>query len=288
MTPPDPIPTTSLASDEPPSPITPLEPDISYGYARPGRRLAQVAMTSIVLAFFVLIAVFLPQARPAMIPLCLSMLPLFAVALAAAVPFALTGKGAAPAVPLIAGWAMILGGAACDIFATVMHTPDLAREGNPVLRGLLDNAVPIEQVYLFGAVGQVVFLGLAMVLWLAFLKHRHTLAATMPTRGSLLAYFKAGTGGRELSYRQWICPLGYHDLPWAYHLACWAGVVFVGVSSYRFYLALEWYRVVPLNPLWIRLVAPSVLLFATCRWYAAWLRSAARACPATLEATTIR
>jgi hypothetical protein len=106
------------------------------------------------------------------------------------------------------------------------------------------------------------------------LKHRHTLAATMPPSGSLLAYFKAGTGGRELSYRQWICPLAYADLPWANHLAWWAGMFFVAVSAYRFYLALEWYGIAPLDPLWVRLVAPSVVLLVGCWWYAAWPRGA--------------
>src|SRR5262249_19439736 len=128
------------------------------------------------------------------------------------------------------------------------------------------------QVYLFGGILQVLFVGLTMVLWLALLKHRHTLVATMPPRGSLLAYFKAGTGGRELSYRQWLCPLAYAELPWAYHFAWWTGVAFVALSLYRFSLALEWYQVVPLVPLWVRFIAPSVVLLATCWCYAVWLR----------------
>jgi hypothetical protein len=201
---------------------------------------------------------------------------LFAVALAAAVPLALAGKELAPLPPLIAGWAVVLGGAACDIVATVTHSPDLAREGNPLLSGRLGRGVSLELVYLFGAVSQLLFIGMALVLWLGLLKHRRTLAGTMPPQGSLLAYFKAGTGGRELSYRQWLCPLAYADLPWAYHLTWWCGVAFVAISVYRFYLALEWCGLAPLQPLSVRFIAPSVLLLATCWWYAAWLRGADR------------
>jgi hypothetical protein len=252
----------------------PSQPETSYGYGLPGRRFAQVAMTSVFLGIFGVIAVFLPQARLAVVPLCIAFIPLFAVALVAAVPLAMAGRDAAPAVPLVAGWAVILGGAACDIFSTVSHSPDLAREANPVLRGLLDNNVALEQVYLFGGIIQLLFAGLAIVLWHGLLKHRHTLAATMPASGSLLAYFKAGTGGRELSYRQWLCPLVYADLPWAYHLAWSIGVMFVGVSVYRFYVALEWYGVAPVHPLWVRFLVPSVLLLATCWLYAVWLRGA--------------
>jgi hypothetical protein len=280
MTEPDrPLPVSPAANEETLSGVTP-PPDADYGYTLPGRRLAQVVLTSLMVGIFGIAAAFLPQARPAVVPLCASLIPLFAVALAAAVPLALAGKDAAPVGPLVAGWAVTLGGAACDIYATLTHSPDLAREANPVIRGLLDNGVSLGQVYLFGAVLQALFVGLTMALWLGFLKHRHTLVATMPAQGSLLAYFKAGTGGRELSYRQWLCPLAYSDLPWAYHLAWWTAVAFVGVSVYRFYLALEWYRVVPLDPLWVRFLAPSVLLLAICWGYAVWLRrERTRRCP---------
>jgi hypothetical protein len=273
MTEPDRLPSTSPAScQEDPTPGAPHPPDAHYGYALPGRRPAQVAVMCLVLAFFAIVAAFLPQARAVAVPLWVSLVPLLAVALAAAVPLAAAGRADAQPVPLLAGWAVVLGGAASDILATVIHSPDLAREANPALRGLLDRGVSLGQVYLFGAVLQALFVGLTMVLWLGLLKHRYTLAATMPPSGSLLAYFKAGTGGRELSYRQWLCPLAYKDLPWAYHVMWWSGVAFVGISAYRFYLALEWYGVAPLDPLWVRFITPSVVLLATCWWYAAWLR----------------
>jgi hypothetical protein len=272
MTEPDESLSFPVADPEPPTPK-----DALYGYALPGRRLAVTAVTCLVLAFIGMVAVCLPQFRSWVVPLCLSLVPLLVVALVAAVPLAAIGKDDAPVAPLLAGWLIVVGGAACDTFATVTHSPDLGQEANPVLRGLLDNGVPLAQVYLFGAVLQVLFIGLAMVLWLGLLKHRRTLVATMPPRGSLLAYFKAGTGGRELNYRQWCFPLAYSEFPWAYHFAWWTGVAFIAMSAYRFYVALEWYGVAPTYPLGVRFVAPSLLLFVACRWYAVWLRGA-RAC----------
>ncbi len=273
MTDPDRVATTApVSNEEAPILVAPDPPDTHYGYTLPGRRMAQVTVMSVVLAIFGIIAACLPRGQAGVVPLCLSVVPLFAVALAAAVPLAAVGEDSAPVGPLLAGWAVVLGGAACDIYATVSHSPDLAWEANPILRGLLDNGVSLERVYLFGAVVQVLFIGLAMVLWLGLLKHRHTLVVTMPPRGSLLAHLKAGTGGRELTYRQWLCPLAYRELPWAYHYAWWTGVAFVGLSAYRFYLALEWYGAVPVSPLWVRFIAPSVFLLATCWCYAIWLR----------------
>jgi hypothetical protein len=240
----------------------------------PGRRLAQATGTAASLACCCGIALILPIAAPWVVPLCSCVIVLSAVALATAVPLAGAGKGMAPAAPLLAGWAVVIGGAGCDIFATLAHSPDLVREANPIIRSLLDNGVSLRHVFLFGATLQALFVALTMILWLGFLKHRHTLVSTMPPSGSLLTYFKAGTGGRELSYRQWICPLSYTDLPWAYHLAWWSAVAFVGVSVYRFYLALEWYSVAPTDSLGVRLIAPCVLLLALCWSYAAWLRGA--------------
>src|SRR5262245_16171430 len=123
-------------------------PDVAYGDALPGRRWAQVTVAGVVLAIFGVFAAFLPQARPVVVPLCLSLIPLFAVALAASIPLAAAGDGDAPPGPLYAGWAVIVGGAFCDIFATLTHSPDLAHEANPVIRALLDNGVSVEQVYL--------------------------------------------------------------------------------------------------------------------------------------------
>jgi hypothetical protein len=263
-----------VASARPARPAGPAGPDRRYGYLLPGRRAAQVVVISVVLTILGILAALLPQLEAGVVPICLSMVPLFAVALLAAAPLAAAGEEDAPVGPLLAGWAVILGGAACDIYATVSHSPDLAQEANPVIRGLLDNGLSLELVYLFAAISQVLFVGLTMVLWRGLLKHRHTLVATMPPHGSLLAYLKAGTGGRELSYRQWLCPLTFSELPWAYHFAWWIGVSFVAASAYRFYLALEWYRVVPVYPLWVRFIAPAVVFFLACRWYAAWLRRA--------------
>jgi len=275
MAEPDETPTAPLACEaEAPSLAAPQPVDTRYGYALPGRRWAQVAVSSIVFAIVAIIATMLPQVRPAIVSLCIILVPLLALALAAAVPLAAAGRDTAPARPLIAGWAAILGGSACDVYATMAQSPDLAREANPIMRGMLDNGVSLVQVYAIVAVMHVLWVGLAMVLWLGLLQHRHTLAGTMPPRGSLLAYFKAGIGGRELSYRQWLCPLRYGDLPWAYHMAWWIGVAFVATGAYRFYLALEWYGVAPIELLWVRLIAPSVILLVTCWWYASWLRGA--------------
>src|SRR5438128_2600459 len=77
-----------------------------------------------------------------------------------------TGESDTPRVPLLAGWAAVGGGAACDIYATVSHSPDLSREANPLIRSLLDNGVSLGRVYGYAALTQVLFVAVTMVLWL--------------------------------------------------------------------------------------------------------------------------
>lgn len=127
-----------------------------YGYALPGRWLAQVTVICMVIVFLAIVTIFLAPARPWIVPICLSLIPLLALALLATVLLAEAGKEVAPLAPLLAGWAVVLGGAACDTFATVAQSPDRGHEANPVFRALLDNGVSLAQVFLFGGVLQVV------------------------------------------------------------------------------------------------------------------------------------
>src|SRR5262249_58212015 len=94
MTDPDPLLTTTPVSNKDvPILVAPELPDASYGYALPGRRMAQVAVMSVALAVFGIIAACLPQGQAGVVPLCLSVVPLFAVAFAAALPLSARPPG---------------------------------------------------------------------------------------------------------------------------------------------------------------------------------------------------
>jgi hypothetical protein len=245
----------------------------------PGRTAARWFCGIIVIAFLWWLAVVLvPRLRWLEVPTLYALVPVGVVALVLAVVFRAAGRTSAPAGARVAGWAVIIGGSAADIFATVWHSPTLTREANPILRGLLDSGHSLALVYGYALVIQALGIVGACVTWDALLRHRKELAALMPAAGSLLAYFKAGTGGRHLSYRQWLCPLRWNDLPEGYAYACWAGACGVGICLARFYAAAEWYRIV-LPTASNRVIAGGILLLLLCVSYAAWLRSARRALP---------
>jgi hypothetical protein len=250
----------------------------------PGHAAAQmIAFTFTVLVLWGLAVFLLPALEPLQVPSCYAFAALGVVTLVAAIVLAARGPDPAPEGELLVGWGIILVGTGLDIFATVYHSPGLEREGNPVLRILLDSGHSLEWVYGYAAVLQLTWVGLAGALWLGLLRHQRPLVEAVPPGASLLAAFKAGTGGRDLTYRQWLLPVAYADLPRAYPLTLWCGAAFVAVSGYRVYLAAEWFRLAPTHSLQVRLVAPGLILLAATVAYAAWLRDARRALPVPEE-----
>lgn len=249
----------------------------------PGRISACWVSGILVIAFgTLLIMVVIPRLQPLIIYYALVVLPAIAVSFALALRFALKGKDEIPLLGVFVGWLILLAGSAADISATLVHTPDLRYEANPLIEALVSSQFSLNLVFAYGAVTQILLVGIGMILWAAFLKHRTSLLRLMPPHGSLLQYLKAGTGARELSYRQWLCPLRWNELPWGYHYACWAGVCFIFLGMLRFYAAAEWYRLV-LPTLTNRLIAVSTLFLLFATGYAAWLRYARRRLPEEID-----
>src|SRR5262249_30249816 len=65
-----------------------------------------------------------------------------------------TGRDRAPLPVLLPGLALVAGGTGFDLVATVVHSPDLAQESNPVARALLDSGHSIPFLYAYGLLMQ--------------------------------------------------------------------------------------------------------------------------------------
>lgn len=145
------------------------------------------------------------------------------------------------------GGLFIVGGAIVDIAVTVANSPDLAMEGNPYVRVLLDSQHPLPFVYVHALVTQSLYITLFCGIWLGFLKHRQILAQTIAAASpeSFLDFFKAATGGAHLTVRQWLLPLRPSEVPLMYHYIWLVAVpVVFGISLFRWYAALEWLGIV--------------------------------------------
>ena len=153
------------------------------------------------------------------------------------------GETGLPRLVTWCGFAFIVGGAMLDISVTVGNSPDLALEGNPYVRILLDSEHSLMFVYAHALVTQSLYITLFCGVWLGFLKHRQTIAMTIAAGGptTVLQFFKAATGGAHLTVRQWLLPIRRSEVALMYHYIWLIAVpVVFGISLFRWYAALEW------------------------------------------------
>lgn len=145
------------------------------------------------------------------------------------------------------GVLFILCGAGFDLCVTLFHSPDLAMEGNPYIRALLDSRHSLGFVYLYGSLTQIWFIGLFCAVWLGFLRHARILADSIRAARprTWLEFLKAATGGGHLTHRQWLLPITPQEVPLLYH-SMWATAIAVvfGITLFRWYAGLEWLGVV--------------------------------------------
>lgn len=152
------------------------------------------------------------------------------------------GTGNMPSLPLITGIFLLVGGTAFDMIVTVVYSPTLNMEANPVARSLLDSGHSVLFVYVYAVMAQVLLTLLGCVMWVAFLRHRATLVASARNSRpkSYFEFVKSMLGGEKLSWRQYLLPIRLSELPKAYHLTWIFAVIWMGSSLYRWYFGMEW------------------------------------------------
>lgn len=180
--------------------------------------------------------------------LVLSMIPTVVIAARFA------GKGTEPVRHGIAatGIVYLAGGAMFDMFATIRHSPNLELEGNVLARTLLDSGHSLGFVYTYAFLGQSLLITIMCTFWVALIRHRDILRNSIDNR-SALRFFQTATGGRDLTFRQWLIPLRMSELPHAYHLFWIAYIMLFAGAIDRWYLGCQWYGLFSLNR-WVLLI----------------------------------
>lgn len=154
----------------------------------------------------------------------------------------LQGSAKPPALPLWLGVAVIVGGAFFDMLTTVVKSPNLTLEGNPIARALLDGGYSLSFVYGYGLFAQILAMTLGCMMWAVFLRHKKTLIASAKNPGtkSYLDFTKVAFGGEDLSWRQFLFPLKISEFAKSYHTTLAFNALWVGLTPYRWYLGFEW------------------------------------------------
>ena len=147
-----------------------------------------------------------------------------------------------PIIPFLIGFLFVACGTAFDGISTLLMSPTLTLEANPVARSLLDSGFSVNFVIIYGIASQAAYVIFVSVLWAAFLKHKDVLITLTKSRNekSILGFIKAATGGAHLSWRQYLLPLSLGELPASYYIVWIVSVCFVGGNFYRWYLGFNW------------------------------------------------
>lgn len=236
--------------------------------ALPASRQAKALVLLLLLAdtLCLLPLYYMQQDWPAAVIAAYALPAVLVVALILAIAIAKAGEATLPPGILLLGLLLIVGGAAFDMTATVIHSPYLSQEQNAIARSLLDGGHDVSFVYGYAVICQSLYVAFIATLWIGLLRHRTTILNS--TRGSRTfpELVKAATGGSELSWRQWCLPQRLSELPRAYHLLWMIAVILVAGSVYRWYLGFEWYGVFPGFALWIQVAAVAVGLSLYFRW----------------------
>ena len=171
--------------------------------------------------------------------------PVLGVALLIAIRLARMGTAPLPRSLASLGVLFIVGGAAFDMIATAIHTPGLEQEANPIARTLLDSGHPVQFVYGYAVIAQALWLGLTCTLCLALFTHRNMLISSIGDHPTFLAFLKAAAGCGHLTWRQWLIPIKWSELPRAYHLLWILTVLHIAGCTDRWYLGLTWFGLAP-------------------------------------------
>lgn len=165
--------------------------------------------------------------------------------------FLLPGK--APFKPLFAGLVLIIGGAFFDITNTILHSPDLSLESNPLILFLFNYNFSLFYIYCMSFLGQILLVTNFCLLWAVFLKAYPIMLQKAASEDFLSTSIKL-LGGVNANF--WKIMIGKVDPFFAVTSVI---PVLVGLSFYRWYLGLEWLNLVPIS----RVIVPVVISIST-------------------------
>lgn len=161
------------------------------------------------------------------------------------VKLARMGTASAPVSIMMLGVLYIVSGPVFDIAATLIHSPNLDNEANPIARVLLDGGHSVVFLYCFGFICQSLWVGFLSTLWVGLLRHRFQMVDMVRESQNFPQLVKGATGGATLTWRQWLFPLRWSEMPHAYGFFWILAVVLISDSNYRWYLGFTWFGLFP-------------------------------------------
>lgn len=202
----------------------------------------QILISGIIGITFLLLIYYTSSLRAFQVPVAL-LLPIYLIyEVVLATYIYQTTNSPLPKIPFLIGSLFVAGGSAFDGVITIVKSPTLSLEANPIARSLLDSGFSANFVIIYGIFSQIVVVVFICILWAAFLKHKDTFLALIKSKKgqSGLEFIKAAMGGGHLSWRQFLLPFKISELPTSYYIVWLVPVLLVGGWFYRWYLGFNW------------------------------------------------
>lgn len=155
------------------------------------------------------------------------------------------------------GCFIILGGVFFDVINTIIGSPDLSLESNPIVLYMSRNRLSLNSIYLLGFLGQVTLITMATLLWAVFLKNFNFLVEHLKGSSGRILFYEI-IGGKETTLFKLI--IGKTN---PFNVIMFCIPLFISIFIYRWYLGLEWLGLVPIS----RIIAPTVIICAAAVGY---------------------
>jgi hypothetical protein len=194
--------------------------EITKAHLSAARRDASRLLVLIV-ALWLLAGVMIQRGTPAVIVMAYGAPFGLAIALLLAANLVRSGISPLPLAAFLPGVVYILAGAFLDITVTIVFTPDLRLEGNPVARALLDSGHSVLFVYGYAFVAQSFYLAFLTLLWASLLRHRWLILGSARKTHAITQLAPDGIGI-------------------AYHVFWVIAVILLAAAVDRWYLAAQW------------------------------------------------
>lgn len=142
---------------------------------------------------------------------------------------------------LIGGLFLIIGGTIFDIANTVIYSPDLELEANPIIQFFIQYNFSLKKIYFFAFIYQVCNTLLTSFLWASFLKAYPTIIKSLPKKNiwKTTVFIFAGPKATSFDFI-----VGKVD---PFYFITSITPVLTALSLYRWYLGLEWLELVPIS-----------------------------------------
>ncbi len=172
--------------------------------------------------------------------------------------------GHLPLFGLFTGIIFVLGGSIFDMTTTIICSPDLSEEGNPLLVALLNHNFPLYFIYLFTLFYQMLKVSINLYLWSAFLKGYPMILNSIPYKNFFIT-IQWLIGAGKMNFSDFLLS---KNIQFEFLVPCLCFIIFSS-NFIHWYAGLEWLKIIPYGPdtiilaFWIILFSVLILAWMT-------------------------